>query len=70
MFSQGTIFFVMLPMMFLLCRYLNFFTLIYLLVLKQELTVTNTIGVREKSRSTAIRKIDFLNVEFTFDFIP
>lgn len=42
----------------------------YLLVLKQELTVTNTIGVREKSRSTAIRKIDFLNVEFTFDFIP
>ena len=32
----------------------------YLVVLRQELTVPNTTGVREKSRPTAIRKIDFL----------
>ena len=46
MSSEGTIFFMMLPMMFLLCTYLNFFQS-YLPVLTQELTVMNNIGVRE-----------------------
>ena len=69
MSSQGTIFFHYVANDVFIVYIFEFFQS-YLVVLRQELTVPNTIGVREKSRPTAIRKIDFFNVEFTLDFIP
>ena len=61
-------FFMMLPMMFLLCTYLNFS--IIPACVKVKINCYEQYRRSRKSRSIAIRKVDFLNVQFTFDFIP
>lgn len=60
--------FMMLPMMFLLCTYLNF-SMIPACV-KAKINCYEQYRRLRKSRSIAIRKVDFLNVQFTFAFIP
>ena len=59
---------MMLPMMFLLCTYLNF-SMIPACV-KAKISCYEQYRLLKKSRSIAIRKVDFLNVQFAFDFIP
>lgn len=63
---SGDYFFMMLPMMFLLCTYFSILPACF----KAGINCYEYYRRSRKSRSTAIRKMDFLNVEFTFDFIP
>ena len=55
MSSQGTIFFMMLPMMFLLCTYFSILPACF----KAGINGYEYYRRSRESRSTAIRKIDF-----------
>ena len=62
MSSQGTIFFMMLPKMFLLGTYFSILPPCF----KARINCYEYYRRSRKSRSTAVRKIDFLNVVLHF----